>query len=31
MSVYATIDLDILICKLSDDDLSDAAYSNIYR
>ena len=23
MSVYATIDLDSLICKLSDDDLSD--------
>ena len=23
MSVYATIDLDRLICKLSDDDLSD--------
>ena len=31
MSVYETIDLDNLICKLHDDDLSDAAYSNIYR
>ena len=29
MSVYTTIDLDSLICKLPDDDLSDFMLDNI--